>query len=179
MSEVETCPICLEDMTEGNTVLCMPVCHHKIHTKCALANARYDVRCPICRVKHPEFVTKEDDNSTLFANIENVAREYDIMIRRYNQKRSRAFTRHPSLSHLRDKLKADRLTLKQKDKEITQEWMSFQKYHWNNDPHISQLKRERRNLMQKTNRCCQKLETQMEELVGPRPQQFYLTLPNP
>lgn len=37
-----------------------PACRvHLLHTTCALANAQYDVRCPVCRRSHPSVVPRQ------------------------------------------------------------------------------------------------------------------------
>lgn len=50
-----TCPVCLEDMSSDDPSCLMvhPGCKvHCLHVGCALNNAQYDLRCPVCRQIH-------------------------------------------------------------------------------------------------------------------------------
>ena len=44
----ECCAVCLEGL--GPRALRLPGCGHRLHAACALSNAQYDARCPVCRV---------------------------------------------------------------------------------------------------------------------------------
>lgn len=176
MSCCETCPICLECINEGDNVLEMPVCKHKIHTLCELKAAQYDSRCPVCRTKHPDITTRQEDDIEMYANIERIAADHERMIGRYNQRRYRAIQKNPRLKLVQCKLKEEKRNLKRKDDELSREWLRVQKDCWNNDPDISRLKDERRKQQRRTSRLCRELEHKLEEELGPRPHEQFFTI---
>tara|TARA_Y100000741_G_scaffold283984_1_gene223737 strand:- start:2726 stop:3262 length:537 start_codon:yes stop_codon:yes gene_type:complete len=163
------CPICYEDICEDDNVLCMPICLHKIHTKCGLKAAQYDTRCPICRTKDPDITTRQDDDVVMYANLERLAREHDRCIRNYNQKRTRVIKKNSKLGRIRDKLKIERNNYLQKEKELEKHWTKIQKETWKTDPEISRLKKERLKCQRKSNLLCRRLEKEIEQEVGPKP----------
>ena len=56
-----------------------------------------------------------------------------------------------------------------KEKELEKHWTKIQKDTWNKDPEILRLKKERMKYQRKTNLLCKKLEKELEEQVGPKP----------
>lgn len=50
-SNDDTCPICLCEMTEDDSIYEIPECNHKFHTNCALQMYRQtnNTNCPLCR----------------------------------------------------------------------------------------------------------------------------------
>ena len=53
------CPVCLDTLDSGPT-LAIPGCNHELHVACALTNAQYDSRCPICRCEPPGVAPRND-----------------------------------------------------------------------------------------------------------------------
>lgn len=165
----ETCPICLEPLTEHDNVLCMPVCMHKIHTMCELKAAQYDARCPVCRTKDPRLTTRTEDDVAVYNNLERLATEYDSTVRRYKRKRARVINQHSKLGRLRERLKKERKDFVSVERELERHWMKLQRESWNNNPEIVRLKNERRRYQRRSNTICKKLENELEERLGPRP----------
>ena len=53
--QAHVCPVCLDDMSSDDPACIMvhPGCKmHCMHAVCALNNAQYDLRCPVCRQLH-------------------------------------------------------------------------------------------------------------------------------
>lgn len=171
----ETCPICLESILEHDNVLCMPVCMHKIHTSCELKAAQYDARCPVCRSKDPNLTSRQDDDAAMYSNLERLAHEHEQQVRRYNRKRSDMIKKHSKLKHIRDQLKTQKQSYISKEKELQKQWMKLQRECWNNDPEIAKLKEERKKYLRRTSFLCKKLEQEIEDKIGPRPD-LYLNI---
>ena len=171
-SENDTCPICLEKFESNDNILHMPVCKHRIHTCCELKAAQYDSRCPICRTKDPNLTTRQDDDIAMYTNLENLAEEHANKIRQYNRKRARVINKHSKLTRLKEQLKRERKNFEDKEKELEKLWMKIQRESWNNNPNILKLKYERRKYQRRTNMLCKRLEEQVEEKVGPKPDDF-------
>jgi len=105
----------------------------------------------------------------MYANLERLAREHDRCIRNYNQKRTRVIKKNSKLGRIRDKLKIERNNYLQKEKELEKHWTKIQKETWKTDPEISRLKKERLKCQRKSNLLCRRLEKEIEQEVGPKP----------
>lgn len=173
---METCPICLDEIKTTDNFLCMPICNHKIHTLCELKAAQYDARCPVCRTKDKYLTTRQEDDSQMYSNIERLAREQDIEIRKYRRKRARVIRKHSKLNNLREKLNEEKKTFLKKEKELERVWIQLQKDCWKNDTTIQKLKSERKKCQRRTNCLCKKLENAVENIVGPRPEDIILNI---
>ena len=170
----EFCPICLDKIEADDNVLCMPLCMHKIHTACELKAAQYDSRCPICRTKDPEITSRQDDDLAMYSNLENLANEHNRTVQTYNRKRARIIRKHSRLRGLRNALKKEKEFFNNTDKELEREWIKAQKEIWNNNTEITRLKKKRRQHQQKSNTLCKRLEKELEDKVGPRPECSFL-----
>ena len=164
-----TCPICLDEIHESDNFLCMPVCMHKIHTKCELKAAQYDARCPVCRTKDPEITSRREDDTAIYSSLERLATEHTQHVRNYNQRRSRAINKNSALKKLRERLKNERKQYMSAEKRLESAWLQHQKRVWNSDPDIVRLKNERKKCQRKTSLLCKKFEKELEEKVGPKP----------
>jgi predicted nuclease with TOPRIM domain len=169
---VETCPICLDEI-KGDDYLCMPVCQHKVHTVCELKAAQYDSRCPVCRTKHPFITSRAEDDVQHYTNMEQLVNDQEAAIVQYNRKRSRIIRNHSNLSRLREKLKKEKKTFFNKEKELEREWIQLQKNCWKTDATINKLKNERKRHQRKTNILCKKLEGEIETIMGPKPEDLF------
>jgi len=167
--EEELCPICLDPICTTDNVLYMPICAHKIHTKCELAAAQYDTRCPVCRTKDPDLTSKPEEEMQMFTNLEQLADEHDRFVRKYQRKRTRTINKHSKLGRIREKLKKERKAFNDVEKELEKKWVRLQKEMWNNNPDIKHLKNERKKYQRKTNCLCKKLESELEDKIGPKP----------
>tara|TARA_B110000008_G_C16933608_1_gene549711 strand:- start:846 stop:1439 length:594 start_codon:yes stop_codon:yes gene_type:complete len=165
----DTCPICLLPFGDNDNILSMPICGHKIHTKCELKAAQYDSRCPLCRTKDPEITSRQDDDVAMYTNLENLANEHAENLRKYQRKRSRILKKHSHLGKLRDKLKSERKAYDDKERELEKHWMNIQRITWNSDPNIVRLKDERKKLQRKSNQLYRKLEKELLDKCGPKP----------
>ena len=165
----DVCPICLEAISDTDNVLCMPICMHRVHTKCELKAAQYDSRCPICRTKDPELTTRQDDDVEIYTNLEQLVHEHERSMRQYNQKRCRVIRQNSKLYSLREQLKRERRLMVESDKRLDQTWLRIQRDIWKNNTDLVGLKKERRVHQNRANYLYKKLEAKLEETVGPRP----------
>lgn len=172
----DSCPICLETFEECDNTLCMPVCNHRIHTRCELKAAQYDARCPICRTKDPELTTRQDDDMNIYTTLEQVANEHDIEIRRYNRKRSRTIAKSLQLKLIRDKLNTERKKFVSKEKQLEREWARIQKHQWNHNPEIMHMKNDRKKIQRRQNALCKRLEAELTAILGPKPDDIMFNL---
>jgi hypothetical protein len=67
-TEIESCPICYDEITEKNS--CITECSHRFCLKCLLTAVSYNNECPCCRKilkEEPEnsIATNEDDEDSL------------------------------------------------------------------------------------------------------------------
>ena len=174
-----SCPICLEPFTENDNTLCMPVCMHKIHTKCELSAAQYDTRCPLCRTTDDDILLRPDaENITheIYSSIEHLVNEHEEEVVRYKRKRNRTIKKNSRLNTMNEKLKKEKKSFNIKEKELVTEWTSIQKEIWMKHPQIMKLKLERKKIQRKKSALCKKLEQEVEEIVGPKPNEFTLNI---
>jgi DNA repair exonuclease SbcCD ATPase subunit len=157
----------------NDEVLClrMPICGHKIHTKCALAGAQYDTRCPVCRTKHPDFQTEEEEESHI-PTIEDFTRQHQRIMRQYNRKRRRIINNSAKLTKFDIKLKLEQKNYNKNTQHLSQKWNEIQRYIWMSDPAISELKKERKYHQQKINYLSKRLEKSITDEIGSPPQNF-------
>lgn len=165
----DTCPVCLDPLNSNENLMCMPVCMHRVHTKCALKAAQYDIRCPICRTQDPEITSKQEEDAMVYTNLERLAHEYDRHIRTYNRRRARMIRKHSRLARLRDQVKHEKKMFEMKERELEREWFHVQRVSWKNHPEIVRLKNERRKMQRRTSALCKRLEGELEAEIGPRP----------
>jgi len=64
--ESESCPICMEDITNESAKLIHPICHHRFHSDCLVAWLGRKASCPVCRRGSRTGMLKE-----LTGNVEN------------------------------------------------------------------------------------------------------------
>ena len=176
MNAIQTCPICLDEITEEDNFLCMPVCMHRIHTKCELKAAQYDSRCPVCRTKDPEITTRREDDVQMYTNLEALANQHNQYMRKDHRKRNRAINKDSALKRLKERLKRERKQYMSAEKRLEKHWIQLQKKSWNEDPEIVRLKNERKKCQRKTNKLCRQLEKEVEEKVGPKPDDIIINL---
>lgn len=48
-SKDSVCPICVEELRHGETVLAHPICHHNFHPECLESWLKHKAICPLCR----------------------------------------------------------------------------------------------------------------------------------
>ena len=174
-----SCPICLEPFSDSDNTLCMPVCMHKIHTKCELSAAQYDTRCPLCRTTDDDIISKpnnEEITNEIYSNIEQIVNEHEEEVSRYKRKRNKAIKKNSKLSKMNERLKKEKKSFVIKEKELVTEWASIQKEIWMKHPQISRLKLERKKIQRKQSALCKKLEKEVEDMIGPKPSDFTLNI---
>lgn len=173
---MDICPICLDIISDSDNFLLMPICNHKIHTLCELKAAQYDSRCPVCRTKDGSLTTRQEDDMQMYTNLERIAEEQDTEIRKYKRKRARVIRKHSRLTRLRDKLNEEKKTYNKTEKELERVWIQVQKDSWKNDEKLKKLKLERKKYQRRANSLCKKLESEVEDIVGPKPEDFILSV---
>lgn len=174
--KMDTCPICLEEIKSTDNFLCMPICKHKIHTLCELKAAQYDARCPVCRTKDETLTTRQEDDVQIYSNLESLAQEEESEFARYKRKRARVIRKHSRLHKLKEKLNREKKSFVKTEKELERMWIQVQKDCWKNDSNIQRLKQERKKYQRKTNCLCKKLENEVANIVGPKPEHFFLNI---
>ena len=102
---MDECPICFEELGESIENCAMPLCHHKVHVRCLLQAAQYDLRCPICRCKDPHIIEKKTDGEEQMSYIENLFERHQIATKQYQRKRSRLISKNSNMQKIRDQLK--------------------------------------------------------------------------
>lgn len=153
----------------------MPVCMHKIHTKCELSAAQYDTRCPLCRTTDDDILLRpnaEDITHEIYSNIEHLVTEHQEEVVRYKRKKNRVIKKNSRLSKLNENLKKERKSFVMKENELVTEWTNIQKEIWMKHPQILKLKLERKKIQRKSSALCNKLEKEVEEIIGPKPNEF-------
>ena len=173
---MDTCPICLDVIKDTDNFLLMPKCNHKIHTICELKAAQYDLRCPVCRTKDGALTTRQEDDLQMYSNLERIAEQQDTEMRKYKRKRNRVIRQHSRLTRLRDQLNEEKRGYFKKEKELERVWIQIQKDSWKNNSIIKRLKDERKKYQRRTNSLCKKLEDEVENIVGPKPDDFVLSV---
>lgn len=176
LEKMENCPICLDCVEADDKSLCMPVCMHRVHTVCALKAAQYDSRCPVCRTREPTLTSRQEDDLEMYANIERIANEQEIEVRRYQQRRARVIRKHSRLRHIRDRLNDEKKRYASKEKELERTWVQMQRECWKSNEAIQRLKQERRVHQRRTNSLCKKLDNEVETILGPKPEDIILSV---
>lgn len=170
------CPICFEelDTTEDdvkNKTCNFPVCNHKIHVRCMLQAAQYDVRCPVCRTQDPNIILRRDveHSNTGLDQLEDMIQHQRVEERRYKQKRAKLLREDKKFKQVNEQVKKEKKIFLELDRELERRWMSKQRKTWKTDSKINQLKEKRRKQQQKTARIIKKVDLFVEEQLGPRP----------
>ena len=164
------CPICLDDLDDAGTTMCMPTCNHRVHTWCALQAAQYDVRCPVCRHKDERVSSRSDqESSDVFSQLESIADVHNGNVRRYRQRRARVIGRSNSMRRTRDHANASRRKLHENSKQIDRAWCGIQREAWNTNDTILALRKERTRHQRRYNYHNRKLEDRLNELIGSPP----------
>ena len=179
MKMTDPCPICFEEFDSENNVknhTCnFPVCNHKIHVSCMLQAAQYDIRCPICRTQDPNIVSRgqvEHPNPGL-EQLEEIIQNHRIEERRYKQRRAKLLRENKKFKQANEQMKKEKKIFTELDRELERRWMSKQRKTWKMDSKINELKEKRRKQQQKTARIAKKIDTFVEEQLGPRPNGFF------
>lgn len=173
---METCPICLDEIKNTDNFLYMPKCNHKVHTTCELKAAQYDVRCPICRTKDERLTTRQEDDIQLYSNLERVANEREYELKKYKRKRARVIKKNSKLTKMKEKLNEEKKNFIATERRLEILWMKLQKDCWKNDKNIQKLKNERKKHQRKTNSLWKKLDDEVENIVGPKPDDIILDI---
>lgn len=162
------CPICLESLDEQES-LAMPQCAHRLHVRCALSAAQYDVRCPVCRATDPLVTPKVSDFDQTIQQIELLAQEHHAEVRRYRQRRARACCRRPSLRELREQSRVAAREFAQANRTLERAWHAKQRVLWREDAELLALRRERQRALARMTRTQRRLDAQLVPLVGEAP----------
>ena len=166
-AEEDSCPICL-DALAASECLRMPDCGHRIHTRCALHAVQYDGRCPVCRnVAVPtRFVPTAPD---IFTQFEQELQQREILVRRYQNRRSRAIRARNSLKRMRDQLKEERRSFEAAERDLERAWRTLQRTWWANDEAIGALKHRRRKHQRRIADLTRRLRGRLDPVIGPPP----------
>lgn len=172
MAECQNCPICFEEMNDVTTYCKLPSCNHTIHIKCLIQASQYDIRCPVCRSSDPDVKSKRENELSTLDQLEEIIENHRTEERRYQRRRCNLLRNNERYRKINDKLKNEKKTFENIDKELDKRWLSKQKKTWKHDSKINKLKNERRRQQQKTKRIARTLERFCEEKLGPRPNSF-------
>jgi hypothetical protein len=168
---------------------------HRMHSACALNNAQYDLRCPICRQLH-EGAQERPAKHTLLVHSASVAAlrahgggvlasllerldateggaaaDARRAMQTYRSRRSRAIRGDARLSELRGNAARTRRTSAETYRQLTATWASMQREAWRSDATINTLRRSYQNSRRQYNRWNQLLEEALLERVGLPPDQ--------
>lgn len=171
MNDSDLCPVCL-DPVDAENHLAMPGCGHRVHVVCALSAAQYDPRCPVCRCRDARIVqraSEEDHAVDIFRNIEAFAARQNQAVRSYNRRRSRAIQRRESLRRMRDKLKMERRSFCETERELERTWNSMQRHMWTTDATIVAIKARRARAQRRITALDRRLSTRLEPMIGVPP----------
>lgn len=172
-----TCAICLEDIdssTHVHDVLCMPVCHHRLHTVCALRAAQYDLKCPVCRTRDPSFESaapadEETAHATLLRQLGEIGSRHAVMQQRYQRRRTRAIRQNAALLKLKNRLAAENIDLQRSTRDLERQWVLAQRTLWKEDICINEIKTTRRRHQQRSSALTRRLDARVELELGPPP----------
>ena len=164
--------MCLESL-QTQSICSLPVCGHSIHVSCMIQAAQYDIRCPVCRTCDPCIKARKDEDDP-WINITSLLANHRTEERQYNRRRARVIREDAKIRKLNERLKCEKRTFNQVEKELEKRWLSHQKRAWRFDTKINCLKEERRKQQQKTNRLHKKVEDFVIARVGPKPNSLLL-----
>ena len=182
----ECCVVCLEALPAD--ALRLPGCGHRLHAACALSNAQYDVRCPVCRVV-PEGVAERAAGGGVVMVPWEQMREWiwgeggggegggDEGARawaRYRARRRRALRRDPSLLALHERGEALAREAVREGDCAERAWSAACRLAWREDPDVVAHRAARRRLQQRAARARRALEQRLAPLVGPDPRRLAL-----
>ena len=142
----ECCAVCQDELAEPSTTLSLPGCGHRFHTVCALNNAQYDARCPVCRGVGEGVVLREPAPNTVVLNLQNIEfadsepdSEHEESLRvwtRWRARRARAIRRRPSLRRKSEALKQVRTEVRQAVNTLQRTYDARCKEVWKGDPDV-------------------------------------------
>ena len=168
MDDNDVCPICLDCIMEGESLV-MPGCKHKLHVQCALDAVQYDGRCPVCRntVVQTRRTPMAPD---IFTQFEQELAERERMVRRYQNRRSRLIRSRNSLKKMREKLKIERRSCHAAERDLERAWNLMQRQLWMTNNEIHALKMRRRKHQRRVSDLSRRLRQRLDPVIGPPPE---------
>lgn len=180
MEEDEECCICLADVSPAgeSAFMAFPGCGHRMHVLCALQQAQYRVRCPVCR-HEPVETAPSTTTTTSSATITLVAAEGDEggmqywdwetlqrRVRNAQSRRRRIFRSRPDLAAQWMRLKEVRSEMTRASKEAQRVYDRKCREVYRDDADVQHCRRALVNLRRRERRLEQSLAREVGEEVG-------------
>lgn len=162
------CPICLDEVDpESKDAMRMPVCHHVVHSVCALRAARHNFRCPLCRTEHPSFAEPEAESA--IDELAQLIAEHDIDQERYNERCRQAFRQHRRLRRMAQLTAEARSDLADARKSFDLHWAQLKRAAWKHDPTLNEMRAVKRKRSAQLGYMDRRLKRELRARVGAEP----------
>lgn len=148
----------------------MPVCKHRVHVKCALSAAQYDLRCPVCRTRDPALESKQERETRIFSQLQEYAVQREATVQRYQRRRAAVVRTHDSLKKLRDRIKNETRQFMKIERELEKAWFKLQRHAWMHDSTIKDIKNQRRKQQRRVSALTRRMNARLVPYIGEMPE---------
>lgn len=180
------CAICLDD-TAQDEFLRLPGCGHAFHVKCALQNAQYNAKCPVCRALpvgvveragreaetpvvtlDPSSVEQVDGRIIItFDTVDDTSTEDVEAMDRYNARRRRALRTNSALARADRLMREAQDETQRKQKALDRVYERLCRDIWRGDPDVRFMRNEVRKTQRRAKRYEREVEQRLNNLLNP------------